>query len=257
MAFVSTPQPRHSPLLLQILAAILGGLVLFIAGLAALNSGYRLLFSDRIYPGIWMAGVDLSSLTPQQATVSLNQRITYPANGQIVFRDGDRIWVAKPVELGMVFDVGSSVEHAYELGRQGGLMANLADQMNAWQGGLYIPPVIIFDGRVAHRYLQNLAAQMDQPVVEADLQLVGTEVIYTPGQIGRLLNVDKTMEAVQTQLKSFQDGEIRLVIEEQAPLILDAGSQADTLRRVIGAPLILNIAGGPARGSGSLDDQSD
>ncbi len=55
------------------------------------------------------------------------------------------------------------------------------------------------DQRVAHGYLQNIAANINQPVVEADLRLNGTQVDYTPGQIGRLLNVDKTLAQLMGQ----------------------------------------------------------
>jgi len=174
MSFVSIPRPERSPLILQILAAILGGLVLFLVGLGAFSSGYQLLFSNRIYPGIWMAGVDLSSLTPEQASASLSQRITYPTSGRVVFRDGDHLWVSTPAELGMVFDIGTSAQRAFVLGRQAGFLNNMATQLNAWQGGMTLPPVIIFDARVAHESLQKIATQINQPVVEADLQERGT-----------------------------------------------------------------------------------
>lgn len=242
MSFVSTPRPHRSPVPLQILAAFLGSLVLFLLAAGAISSGYQLLFSGRVFPGIWVAGVDLSSLTPEQASATLNRHITYPKSGRIVFRDGEHVWVATPYELGMVFDAGTSVQRAYGLGRQGGLLANMASQLNAWQGGLELPPVIIFDGRVAHAYLQNIAAQMNRPMVEANLQLNGTEVIYTPGQTGRLLDVDKTLTALLEQLKTFQDGEIVLSIEEQSPTIMDASSQAEILRQALSAPLTLHIA---------------
>ena len=250
MSFVSTSRPQRSPLLLQILAGFLGGLVLFIIGVGAISSGYQLLFADRGFPGIWMAGVDLSNMIPEQASTILNQHITYPKSGRIVFSDGDRVWVATPSELGMVFDAGTSVQRAYGLGRQGGLLNNMANQLNAWQGGMDLPPVIIFDARVAHGYLQNIAAQMDRPVVEADLQLNGTEVMYTPGQIGRLLDVDKTLAALLAQMKTFRDGEIPLPIEEEAPLIMDAASQAETLRQALSAPLTLHIADNQASDPG-------
>src|SRR5512137_307751 len=100
MSFVSSPRHQRSPVLLQILAACIGGLVLFLAGIGAISGGYQLLFSDRIFPGIWMAGVDLSSLTPEEATATLSQHLTYPQNGRIVFRYGEQVWVATPAELG-------------------------------------------------------------------------------------------------------------------------------------------------------------
>ena len=85
-------------------------------------------------------------------------------------------------------------------------------------------------------------AQIDRPVVEADLHLNGTEVVYTPGQIGRLLNVDQTLANLLAQLKTFRDGEIPLVIEEHAPMVMDASAQAESLRQALNAPLVLNIA---------------
>ncbi len=242
MSFVRKTRPKRSPRLLQVLAAILGSLVLFLAGVGAISSGYQLLFSDRVFPGIWMAGIDLSSLTPEQASAELSQKITYPRIGKIVFRDGNHAWTATPAELGMAMDDGASVQRAYDLGRQGGLLENMASQLNAWQGGLKLEPVILFDARVAQGYLQNIASQINQPVVEADLKLNGTEISYTPGQNGRIFIVDKTLAALIEQLKTFQDGEITLDIEQEAPVILDAAGQADSLRRALSAPLTLHIA---------------
>ncbi len=242
MSTISAAQPRRSSLFIQILAAIVGGLVLFVTAVAALSSGYQLVFSDRVFPGITMAGVDLSSLTPEQASVALNQHLTYPKSGKIVFRDGNVLWVASPADLGMVFDAGTSVQRAYGLGRQAGVLTNMATQLNAWQGGLYLGPVIIFDARVAHAYLEKIATQVDRPVVEADLHLNGTQVVYTPGEVGRLVNVDETMASVLAQVKTFQDGQIPLAIEEHAPAILDASAQAESLRQALSAPLIMNIA---------------
>ncbi len=242
MSFVTVPRPQRSPALLQILAASAGGLGLFLLAVGLIGGGYQLLFSGRIFPGVSMVGVDLSSLTPEQASAALDQRLTYPTRGRVVFRDGNQVWVATPAELGMVFDAGTSVQRAYGLGRQGGLLASLAGQLNAWQGGLQLAPVIMFDERVAHGYLQNIAAQIGQPVVESDLHLNGTEVVYTPGQTGRLLNVDDTLTDLLALLKSFRDGEVPLVIAEQSPAVVDASAQAEILRQALSAPLTLTIA---------------
>ena len=244
MSFVSAtrPRPQRPSALLQILAALIGGLVLFLVAVEAISSGYQLLFSGRVFPGISMAGVDLSTMTPDQASAALNQRLTYATNGRIVFRDGDQVWVATPAELGVTFDAGTSVQRAYRLGRQGGLLNSLANQLNAWQGGLELAPVIVFDARVAGHYLQDIAAKINTPVVEANLEVKGTDVLYTPGQVGRLLNVDKTLAALLVQLKTFQDGEIPLVIEEQSPQVVDAAAQAQTVRQALSGPVTLSIA---------------
>ena len=241
MSFVSVPRPQRSPVPLQIPAALICGLLLFTLVIGLITGGYQLLFAGRIFPGISMAGVDLTSMTPKQATSALSQNLTYPTSGRVVFRDGDRVWVATPAELGMVFDAGTSIQRAYNVGRQGGLFTELAGQLNSWQGGLNLKPVIVFDERVAYAFLQNIAVQIDQPVVETDLHLNGTDVIYTQGQTGRMLNVDATLADLFTQLSAFRDAEVQLVITEQSPVVLDASAQANALRQILSSPVTLNV----------------
>jgi vancomycin resistance protein YoaR len=241
MSFVSVPRPQRPPVSFQILAILIGGLLLFLLAIGLITGGYQLLYAGRVFPGISMAGVDLTSMTPEQAQTALSQRLTYPTSGRIVFRDGDRVWVATPAELGMVFDAGTSIQRAYNVGRQGGLFTELAGQLNSWQGGLDLKPVVVFDERVAYAFLQNIAVQIDQPVVETDLHLNGTEVIYTQGQAGRLLNVDATLADLFIQLSAFRDAEVQLVIEEQSPVVLDASAQAEALRQILSTPLTLNV----------------
>ena len=241
MSFVTVPRPQRSPVPIQILAALIGGLLLFLLAIGLITGSYQLLYTGRVFPGITLAGVDLTNLTPEQATTALSQHLTYPTSGQVVFRDGDRLWVATPAELGLVLDTGSSIQRAYNVGRQGGLLTDLAGQLNAWQGGLTLKPVIVFDERVARGYLQNIAAQIDQPGIKTDLHLNRTEVVYTQGQTGRLLNVDATLASLLTQLSALRDGEVQLVIEQQFPVVLDASAQAETLRQILSAPLTLFV----------------
>ena len=245
MTFVTIPRPRRPPpppLLLQTLAVLIGGPLVFLLIVVVITGGYQLLFSGRIFPGVSMSGVDLTNMTPGEATAALHDRLTYPESGKVVFSYGNKVWVATPAELGMVFDTGNSVQEAYNIGRQGGLFAKLSSQLNAWQGGLELKPLITYDQRVAHAYLQTIAVQIDQPVIETDLHLEGTNVIYTQGQTGRLLNVDTTMASLLAQLSTFADGEIPLAVEEQAPLVLDASVQAETLHQILSSPLTLNVS---------------
>lgn len=241
MSFVSIPRPRRSPIPLQILVILIGGLLLFLLTIGLISGGYEMLFAGRIFPGVSMAGVDLTSLTPEQARVALNERLVFPVSGQIVFRYKDSLWTATPSQLGMIFDSEASIQQAFNLGRQGDILSRLARQMNAWQSGLDIKPVFVFDERLAYTYLQNIAASIDQPVVETDLHLDGTQVVYQPGQTGRLLNVDHTLASLLAQLSTFKDGEILLDVEETTPLVLDASTEADILGRILDSGLSLTL----------------
>ena len=232
--------PRRN-LLKQILAALIGGIVLFIGIVLVWTIGYQLAYAGRIFPGISVAGVELSGLSPNDAALKLSQTLSFPNTGKILFRAADRVWVASPAELGMVFDPSASALAAYEFGRSGGLFGALAGQISAGGLGADVSPVLIFDQRVAYSYLQNIASQVNQPVVEANLHLEGTNVVAQPGQVGRLLNLDATLIYLGSQLQSFRDGEVPLVIREAAPKLLDVSSQADAARRILSQPLTITV----------------
>jgi len=225
----------------QVLAALTGGFVLFIGIVLFWTLGYQLAYAGRIFPGVSVAGVDVSGLSINDAALKLSQTLSFPITGKILFRDADKVWVVTPAELGMVFDPSASALAAYKYGRSGGLFGALTGQISAGGPGSDVAPVVIFDQRVAYTYLQNIAVQVDQQVVEASLHLDGTNVVAQPGQLGRLLNLDATLIYLGAQLQSFRDGEVPLVIREAAPKLLDVSSQADAARRILSQPLTITV----------------
>lgn len=242
MTTISSPS-RNTEIATQVIAALVGGFLLFLAALLIWTLGYQLVYAGRIFPGVSVAGVDLSGMSPADASVTLTQRLVFPYQGQILMRDGEQIWVASPAELGMVFDASASAQSAYKLGRSGGLFGAFGDQIDSLRLGKTSEAVIIFDQHIAYAYLQRLAIEIDQSPVEASLVIQGTEVIAQPGQLGRFLNVDAALIALSTQLQTFRDGEVILIVDEVPPQLLDVSSQAETAKQILSAPLTLNLLG--------------
>lgn len=234
----------------QVFAALSGGFVLFAGFVLLWAIFYQFAYAGRIFPGVSVAGVDLSGLSRGEAALKLSQTLSYPNTGKILFRDGDRVWVASPVELGMVFDPTASANAAYAHGRRGGLFAALAAQVSARGLGADAPPVILFDQRVAYAYLQNIAVQIDQPVAEAVLRVEGTNVISEPGRLGRALNLDATLIHLGAQLQSFRDGEVPLAIQETAPRLLDVTAQAEQARVMLSQSFTMTLPNADASDPG-------
>lgn len=231
----------------QIVAVLSGGFAVFISVVLVWMLGYQLMYAGRIFPGTSVAGVDLSGLSPSEAAVKLSQTLSYANTGKVLFRDGEKVWVASPAELGMVFDPTASANAAYNHGRKGGLFAALSGQIGSRGLGVDVAPVVLFDQRVAYAYLQNIATQVDQPMAEAVLRVDGTNVISEPGRLGRALNLDATLIYLGAQLQTFRDGEVPLVIQETAPRLMDVSSQADLARVILSQPLTLTV---PNAGAG-------
>ncbi len=249
MATVSYPYKRV-PVFPQVVAAFISGMALFFAVIITWTLGYQLVYAGRIFPGVSVAGVNLSGMAPSDAAVKLNQALSFSTTGKILFRDGEKVWVASPAELGMVFDPSRSAVTAYKLGRSGGLFGALSGQIRAAGAGVSVPPVIVFDQRVAHFYLSQISTQVNQPLIEASLKLEGTNVVTQPGQVGRELKIDATLVYLSAQLQSFSDGEVPLVVQELQPQLLDLSAQADTARQILSQPLTLTVPNATGTDSG-------
>jgi vancomycin resistance protein YoaR len=225
----------------QALAALMIGFSIFAVLLMVTPLAFELYYQNRIYPGISVGGVDLSGLGVDEAEDRLFQQVDYPLRGRIAFQYGQQIWMANPRQVGLFLDARTSAQAAYSLGRSGSWLDRLSTTASAWYGGLDLPPLMIYDERVALEFIQKeIVPQVDVPIVEASLSINGTDVVVKPGQVGRSLDVPAALQALQPPLQAMTDAIIPLTIIERAPAILDASQQAEIARRILSAPLVIN-----------------
>jgi hypothetical protein len=106
----------------QIIVAMLGGLIIFTCLLLAVAIGYNVAYSGQIFPGVSVAGVNLSGLTPEEGAALLATRLNYPQRGRILFTDGEKYWEATPAQLGFFLDPQTTAMAAFHQGRNGSLV---------------------------------------------------------------------------------------------------------------------------------------
>jgi len=237
----STNLSRPVDLIPQILTAIIGGLIIFTVLLVAVVIGFNISFAGKIYPGVTVAGVDLSGMEPAEAASLLEKRLEFPSQGKILFRDGEKIWLTTPSQVGFYLNPQTTASAAYQYGRNGGPPTRLFDQFKSWYLGTSLPPMYVFDENTAQVYLENIAPQTDIQKVEASLSVDGVEVVVRPGQIGRHLNIPATLEDLGEQLQTMRDSKIQLVIDEDSPVILNVEEQAEIARQILSQPLKLTV----------------
>lgn len=233
--------PAVAPTSIRLAASLAGGMALFLIFILSLLLGGEVYYSGRIYPGVSVAGYDLTGLTEAEAATLLSARLSYPNTGQIVFQWKDLAWAARPSELGLLLDPHANARSAYELGRRGGIFRRLGEQIIAWHSGKSAPVVMTFDQRAAQDYLSRIAVQVNRPTVEAALSVSGLEVTAAPGQVGYQVNIESSLAPLENQLRSLTDGIVALEVIETPPLILDASGQAEAARQIVSTPLSLSL----------------
>jgi vancomycin resistance protein YoaR len=248
------PLPSRDPYpwIGRILLGLVGAGLAVLAATVACALGARLVYAGRALPGVTAAGVNVRGMNRAEIEVALDQVLAYPDQGIIVLQDGARQWVAQPRELGVTVDVRAMAQRALAVGREGSLPARLRAQLEAWLRGRPIGPILVFDQNAGAAYLRRLAQQIDQPPLEASLAVEGLEVVMRAGQIGRLLDLAATLEALTPAISRMYDADVPLVINETPPRVLDASEEAALVRSILSQPLTLTV--GDTAVSGSAPD---
>ncbi len=243
--------------LLKIGLALAGGFLLFGLVIGVTTMSFRAIYSGRIFPNIQIGWINLSGQAPVDAADYLAEEIHYPDQGEITLQYDDLSWTAAPADLGLFFSPQFNAELAFNTGREGNIARRIAAQIQILRHGIILAPQFVMDEKTGAAYLGGLADEVDQPVMEASLELDGLEVVVQPGQIGRELDIQGSLDVVILQMQSMQNGIIPLIVAETYPDILDVTAQAEFARQILSQPLLLQIPDAAPNDPGPWSIQPD
>ncbi len=213
------------------LIALTTFLVVVVLGFIA----FQIYFSARVLPGVSVWNVELSGKTLDEAADELDHSFNAKFNTtRVDLSDGQRAWIANPIDLGIRFDSRATAQVALELSQRG-----VEAQTQVLLNGADLPPQIVFHPDTARAYFEQMAAQINRPALDAGLQLNGTTVITTPAQIGRVLDVEAALKLLPALAKTDGPKRIVLPIETRQPRLLDASPVAVRLQQILNRNMTL------------------
>ena len=220
-------QPVASGSLVRNLAAffiipvVVVGLIVATAALGLI--GFEAKYRERIYPGVVVWSTDLAGKTPEEAAQALVAAFPYPNQPAFTLQDPGtgRTWTATPADLGLTLDIEATVANAYALGRDDLMWEDLRMQLDLYLHGRQLSPVLVFDSHRAIRWLESVALEVYQPVVDAGIILAQDQLLATPSQVGRQVDLADAYERLVAPLSALGGAAITLVIDETQPEITD------------------------------------
>ena len=210
-------------------------------------------YTDKIYPGISVAGIPLGGLTMQEAESAIADALTPYPGPDVTVRYGDRSWVLASEALGVSVDASATAAQAFAIGRKGlaatasssiadllaGLQQDTLAQWEAFRDGVMVQPQLQRDEDRLSSAVQRIAEEVDLAPVEGALSITGLEVGGTPGRIGRSVDVAATRGALATAVRRGLGGSIDLVVQERRPAIIDVDTAITKARAVLGRSFIM------------------
>ena len=166
-----------------------------------------------------------------------------------------RVWSRAPIQMGMLFDAEATTQAAYKIGRTGWPWDRWNERLQVMREGISLSPLFVFDGRLAQQSLDQVAGEINQQTIEAELSVNGLDVFVSPGQVGKTLDVWTTIGGMGNLLMGLESGEVPLNVESTPPLILDASQQAENAQRILSQSVTLKVPGVPDMGPWTLESQ--
>lgn len=234
------PRFRINPWIIRLPVLFITGTILTAIVLALFLFAFQMRYTERVVPGVYAMGINLTNMTLDEAGTTLAGEFEYGDNAVFTFRDGDSFWQMTAADLGVEFDAQETAERAFEIGHSGNLFSDLYGQSEAWLSGRAISPVITYDQNIALTELDAIASEINRESLNASLSIEGTNVIVTEGQIGRELDVQATLTRLNEAILRFDTGaEILLVINESPAAVSSVGAVANQIETALSAPVTL------------------
>ncbi len=159
---------------------------------------YPLTFDDRIYPGVSVYGVDVGGLTVGEAATALTDGLPDPAAQVIQLRVEERVWQLSWAAAGQGYDYAGTAALAYQVGREGAWYEQVLSAWRIrWQGHPVEPLIVPASiARVVAVLEKSIAPEVFVPPVDAQLLIGPGTVVPSPGQAGRMLDVEASAARV-------------------------------------------------------------
>lgn len=210
-------------------------------------------YTNQIYPGIYVANIDMSALTHQQALMILNQKIDqiklegipflYLNNKTTVF---PLVSSASP-ELAfdiINFDAEKNIDEAFGYGRDGSFFSRLQKRINLSLKKKYFPVHFTVNEEQINNILHESFSQFENPGTDAKLTYQNDKFSIEKETYGQKINYKQGINNLENNLANLDNSEITLYAEIDKPEILleDTEGLKEEAKKIIDrAPFLLTL----------------
>src|SRR3989344_8129721 len=203
-ALIQTPKPLRKRVFIPLLC-------IFTILLALLF--FQIIFAKRIYPFIYINGMSIGGLTPQQAYDKIDKTTTGRLNKKLEFTYQNQQF---PIDLSMesrILNLQEAVEEAYSYGHSKFYPQEI----------FKIKPIAIkttlTQNKTLKDQLKTISLEINQEAIDAQIKLEGNLVKVSPSQEGKVLDENKFLSDIENYLQTGKQPEKELPTKVSKPKI--------------------------------------
>lgn len=237
--FDSTKQGRSKQWF--VLAAVFLVLILV---LGVLGVGIEVGYSQKIYPGIKIASLDVSGKTKQEVLDQLALIEEKVQADGLIFQAEDKVISVSPIVISsapdlakqiVILDLQQTVDQAYGIGRSGNFFKNLGSRISTLVFGQQLEVIYYLDEAELIDHLQASFSKLEKPPVNAALVIKKDQAEVIGEKSGYVFDYAKAAADVKQDIESLNFEKITLNLVFTEPVIKtgQTGSALNSLDKIL------------------------
>lgn len=161
------------------------------------------MFSNKIISGVTIDGVDVSGLNKTEATQLIEEKMNSKKDGMITLKYQDYEKELSLTQLEVTANVEEAINKACDQGRSNNIFINNINVIKSKFVKQNIDMNITYNEEELDKVLTETSAELPGVVQEYSYSIEGNELIVTPGKNGIVLDKDKMLSEISSEIKEL------------------------------------------------------
>ena len=161
------------------------------------------MFSNKIISGVTIDGVDVSGLNKTEATQLIEEKMNSKKDGMITLKYQDYEKELSLTQLEVTANVEEAINKACDQGRSNNIFINNINVIKSKFVKQNIDMNITYNEEELDKVLTETSAELPGVVQEYSYSIEGNELIVTPGKDGIVLDKDKMLSEISSEIKEL------------------------------------------------------
>jgi vancomycin resistance protein YoaR len=216
----------------------------------AFSMGYVRLHQERVLPGVDVAGVSLAGLDRVAAESKLRETLPSLSSGTLNVRFGEEQATISYAEIGRDYNMTLMLDQAFSLGRDGGLLDQVQEQMRILMRGVTVEPSLSWKSEELAQRVASVAASAQVEPVDAQIVRQNGHFEVVPSVEGQSVDVQEGVRLAGVAVNSLSAADTSVAVEAVpvAPQVRTETAQlaVDRVQRVTSEALSVSGGGSSA-----------
>ncbi len=193
---------------------------------------YDLASSSRILPGVSISGVDVGGMTRDEAVRTVSAKIDLSLSSDLLVQAAGKSWHVTPASLGMHADVEGAVDRALAIADSMSFISRVYHRIADRPVKRAVEVGYAYDAARIQAFVEQTAEAVDEPAVDAAIELVDGRLVKQHARDGRALKTGLAAARIRAALSQHL-ASVTIPVRRVEPEVTDSA---------LGRTIVVNLS---------------